>query len=264
MFVFSKLFWIVAQPLSLSFFLILIGLAAGKFGLRRIQTATVTTAALVMFVSLYTTAGSAAMAVLENRFQRPQTMATAPQCAIILGGGLDAEITTSRGNIETNAAGDRFLEGYRLLRTWPGMMLVISGGDGTLEGGMEGEGAIARRYYAELGLDQKQILSEDKSRNTIDNAANSKILLEKAGLKQCLLVTSAFHMPRAMGLFRKQGVDVIAWPTDYYTTGKTSVRFEFTQPFGNAEITTTALHEWIGLLAAYLGGKTHQLFPEAL
>ncbi len=150
------------------------------------------------------------------------------------------------------------------MRTWPGLTLVISGGDGTLEGGMEGEGVIARRYYAELGVDQKSILSEDISRNTIDNAANSRDLLEKAGLKQCLLVTSAFHMPRAMGLFRKQGVDVIAWPTDYRTPGKTSVRFDFTQPFRNAEITTTALREWTGLLAAFLGGKTHRLFPDAV
>ena len=90
---------------------------------------------------------------------------------------------------------------------------------------------------------------------------NTKVLLEEGGYSDCLLVTSAFHMPRAVGLFRKAGIDVLPWPTDYRTSGTARLAFDFTQPSANAQIATTAMREWIGLFAYYLTGRTHRLLP---
>ena len=76
-----------------------------------------------------------------------------------------------------------------------------------------------------------------------------------------LLVTSAFHMPRSVGLFRKQGLDVVPWPVDYRSTGTEGVGIDIDNPPDNILTTGTALREWVGLIAYRLTGQIDDLFP---
>ena len=87
-------------------------------------------------------------------------------------------------------------------------------------------------------------------------------MFESHGLSNCLLITSAFHMPRSVGLFRKLGLTVTPWPVDYRTSGVLNLSLDFSQPSLNAQLATTAMREWTGLFAYYLSGRTHTLFPE--
>ena len=258
----SKIFWLAAQPLSLALLLLVLGLVAGLLKRNRLRAAASGLAALVLFLTLFTTTGSVLLQVLEDRIPRADLPAGGPSCVVMLGGGVEAEVISARGGFEMNQAGDRFIETLRLAREFPAARILISGGDGSLSGRYGGDAAVATRFFEAFGVPADRLIRETESRTTFENVANTKDLLATNGLERCLLVTSAFHMPRSVGLFRKLGLDVLPWPTDFRTTGQAGLTLDFTQPSTNSQLTTTALREWIGLLVYYFAGRTHALFPQ--
>ncbi len=262
MFLVSKLFWMAAQPLSLAFILVFLGLAASALRWRRTGQLLGLAAALVLFVTLFTSTGSFALQELEGRFARPSGEPAEVRCMIVLGGAFETEVTTVRGGIEFNQAGDRFVEALRLARNHPGARILVSGGDGSLSGDYEGDAAAAERFFNAFGIGPERLIKETQSRTTFENATNTRGLLESEGLSGCLLVTSAFHMPRSVGLFRKLGIDVEPWPVDYRTSGKVALGLDFTQPTLNAQQTATAVREWIGLVAYHVAGRTSAVYPQ--
>lgn len=258
----SKIFWLVAQPLSLALFLVVAGLLAGLLRWNRVRALANVAAALALFLTLFTTTGAVLLQILEDRIPRAELAENGPGCIITLGGGFEAEVIMSRGGFEMNQAGDRFVETLRLARQYPQARILISGGDGSLSGSYEGDAIVGTRFFDTFGVPADRVIRETESRDTFENAANTQALLAKNGLERCLLVTSAFHMPRSVGLFRKLGLDVLPWSTDYRTTGRASLGLDFTQPSTNSQLMTTALREWTGLLFYYLAGRTHALFPQ--
>ena len=258
----SKIFWLVAQPLSLAFLLIAAGLLAGLLRWNRIRTLAGAMAALVLFVTLFTTTGAVLLQTLEDRIPRAALPAGGPTCIITLGGGFESEVVTARGGFEMAPAGDRFVETLRLAQQFANARILISGGDGSLSGDSEGDAVIGARFFEAFGIPATRLIREEDSRDTFENAGNTQALLKENGLSDCLLITSAFHMPRSVGLFRKLGLDVLPWPTDYRTTGRASLGLDFTQPSTNSQLMTTALREWTGLLFYYLAGRTHAFFPQ--
>ncbi len=262
MFLISKIAWLILQPLSLVFLLLVAGLLAMRLGLSRSGTGIIVFATLTLFVTLFTTSGSVALQVLEDRFPRHVPPVTGERCIIVLGGAFENEVIAARGGIELNQAGDRFVEAVILARENPDARLLISGGDGSFSGAYQGDAAVARDFFGRFGIDTNRLIEEGSSRTTSENAANTAQILAREGLDNCLLVTSAFHMPRAVGLFRKMGVEVRPWPTDYRTTGRARLGLDFTQPSLNAQLSTTAAREWVGLVTYYLAGRTHTVFPK--
>ncbi|TCL95849.1 uncharacterized SAM-binding protein YcdF (DUF218 family) [Rhizobium sp. PP-WC-2G-219] len=261
MFLVSKIFWLLAQPLSLAFALVLSGFISVVAGYQRLGLLLSGFAALLLFVALFTTTGSVLLQRLEDRFPRPPALPADLSCMIILGGAFENEVMASRGGIEFNQAADRFVEALRIARLVPTARILVSGGDGSLSGTYEGDADAAERFFPLFGVPVERLIREDASRTTFENAANTQAILSQNGLSNCLLITSAFHMPRAVGLFRKLGIAVTPWPTDYRTTGKARPGFDFSQPALNAQLTTTAVREWIGLAAYSFTGRTSALFP---
>lgn len=261
MFVLSKLVWIVAQPLSLAFLGILLGVMAIVVGWRRLGLFLNVAAAAVLFVTLYTTAGSVVLQALEARFPRPVAEPQSLSCMIVLGGAFETEVTTTRGGIEFNQGADRFVEALRLALRHPEARILVSGGDGSLSGAFEGDASASERFFAAFGVPSDRLVRETTSRTTFENVENSKSALAGNGLENCLLVTSAFHMPRSMGLMRKAGIAVTPWPTDYRTSGQASLGIDLTQPTVNAQQSSTAMREWLGLVGYYLAGRIGELYP---
>lgn len=257
----SKGLWLAAQPLSLAFLAVAAALFCGFLRWRRGQGAFGAVAATILFLTLYSSLGTVLLQFLEARIARAELPPGGPACVIVLGGSFEAEVIAARGEIEMNQAGDRFVEALRLAERYPQARIVVSGGDGSFSGTYEGDAAVSARFFAGFGVPASRLLQETTSRTTFENVRNTKALLEEGGYADCLLVTSAFHMPRAVGLFRKAGINVLPWPTDYRTSGVARLAFDFTQPSSNAQIATTAMREWIGLFAYYLTGRTHRLLP---
>src|SRR5690606_23198947 len=97
--------------------------------------------------------------------------------------------------------------------------IVVTGGSGSLLLDGEADADTAPRLLSALGLARDRLVLENRSRDTYENAVFTRQLVNPQPGEKWLLVTSAFHMPRAMALFRKAGFDVLAWPADYRTAG---------------------------------------------
>jgi uncharacterized SAM-binding protein YcdF (DUF218 family) len=260
MFIAGKIAWLFVQPLSLAFFLKVAAVLVLWSGRKKLAFLFSTLAVLIMFITLFTSTGAWALQKLEARYPRPALPSTVG-CMIVLGGAFDLEVTAGRGGMEMNQSADRFIEAARLAHLHPEAKIVVSGGDGSFSGIYKGDGELAGGFFSSLGIDPSRVLRETASRNTAENVSETKALLEKNDLKDCLLITSAYHMPRAVALFRAAGVETIPWSTDYRASGSVTLGLDFTQPTLNSQLTSTAAREWIALLSAYMSGKTRSLVP---
>jgi len=256
----SSVFWFLAQPLNLTIFLMLAGLVAMRFGPRRLGSAGLAAALLVLVVSAWTSAGALLLNALEERFPRPGL----PQRVdgiVVLGGGFDGAVNLARGGYELNGSADRFVETAVLARRFPEARIVVSGGTGAVFLRGEADADTAPDLLGALGVEAGRLVLENRSRNTYENAQFTAALVPQKAGEVWLLVTSAFHMPRAMGLFRKAGFAVLPWPTDYRTSGREGVGMFRDSPVDTLQTTTLALREWIGLAAYFLTGRIDRLLP---
>jgi uncharacterized SAM-binding protein YcdF (DUF218 family) len=199
---------------------------------------------------------------LEDRFPRPSEEMPAPTGIIVLGGALKAELTNARGVFALSDEGGRMTQLAILALRYPKARVVFSGGTPGLMAGEADEAQDAKKYLASLGVASSRVLLESRSRNTDENARFTHELVSPEPNERWLLVTSAAHIPRAVGSFRHAGFEVIAYPTDYRTEGKVSDFWEFrTEPLEGINMLDAATHEWLGLMAYWLAGKSDALLP---
>jgi uncharacterized SAM-binding protein YcdF (DUF218 family) len=256
----SKIFWVLAQPLSVVLLLVLLGLALLANGRKRAGFAVQAGAILVLVLCGFTTLGFLMIAPLEQRFGRPPSMPASVDAIIVLGGSTLARVSTARGVAELNEAGDRLVGAVVLARLYPDARVIFSGGAGLFDPEAEPEAATAERLLLSMGVARERLVLEGQSRNTDENADLTAAMLGETG-GTALLVTSAFHMPRSVGLFRRVGIDVIPWPTDYRSSGKEAFRLDFANPVHNFGTATVALKEWIGLVAYHWTGRIDSVLP---
>lgn len=261
-FIVSKIFWLLVQPVSVVLLLVLASMGLAWRGWRKTGIGLAGLAALLLAVLGYTSAGALMIQPLEQRFERPAAMPDAIGAIVVLGGATNSEISAARGRSEFNAAGDRMIEALRLARLYPTAQVIFSGGVGTLAGGdvMETEAETAARFFLEQGVARERLVLESAARNTAQNAAFLRDLIPR-GDGAVLLVTSAYHMPRSMGLFRKADLDLVPWPVDYRSTGRANLNIDINDPAANLVLAGVALHEWAGLIAYSVTGRIDRLFP---
>jgi uncharacterized SAM-binding protein YcdF (DUF218 family) len=252
-FVLSKLLWFIVQPSHVIVWLVV----ASAVFLFRNQLRPARWLAAASVVSLLvlgvTPAGYWMLQGLENRNSRP---ANPPKIdgILVLGGGNDTAVLLSRHVYGQDRAMARLVSAYALARQYPGAKVVFSGGSGELSDQTFSESVAARDILLALGLSPSRLILEGKSRNTWENLSFSKKLVQPKPGESWVLATSAFHMPRAMGIAKKVGWPMLPWPTDYRTTRET--RYHFGDVIGNLEMTDMAVREYIGLLSYRASGKS--------
>jgi uncharacterized SAM-binding protein YcdF (DUF218 family) len=256
----SKIFWLVAQPLSIVLILMVAGTGLLALGRRRLGIAANGAAIVVLVLCGFTTLGFLVIQPLEDRFVRPDPMPENVQRIIVLGGSTLGRVSAARGVAELNEAGDRLTDAVILARRFPEARIYYSGGVGLIDQAGETEATTAERLLLNMGIAPDRIVLEHQSRNTDENADLTAALLE-GSTGSTLLVTSAFHMPRAVGLFRRIGQDVIAWPTDYRSSGQEVFRIDLANPIHNFNTASIAMKEWIGLLAYHWTGRIASILP---
>ncbi len=257
-FIVSKVAWAVLDPLNLMVFMVL----AGVLLMRRLPTAGkgLTTLGLgLLLLNMAYPVGDWLMAPLESRFERPHPMPDDIDGIILLGGGEELGRSLSWKQPQLGLGGDRYMEAVWLARLYREVPIYFSGGAGSVQmQGAGAEGSIARTLLRRLGIDGHRLVIESDSRNTWENFNNLKERLRPDG--RYLLITSAYHMPRCVGIARKLGIRVIPWPTDYrsYAPAYRKVDFDL---FDHLESLRPAVREWIGLTAYHLTGKTSEWLP---
>ena len=256
----AKIGWYLAQPSAFLLVLLLAGILAIGLGQARPGGLLVLLATAGLFVAGFLPLGPALLAPIENRF--PRAAPAAPvTCIVVLGGALDDSITAARGDFALTDAGERLTETVRLARLYPDARIVFTGGSAALVPDGSNEAEPARAFLVAMGVPEGRITIEAESRDTAENARFTKRLVDPKPGETWLLVTSAWHMPRAVGCFRAAGWPVAAWPTDYRTDGARRMLSLMPRPSAGLAMVDLAAREWIGLLAYRLAGRTDALFP---
>jgi uncharacterized SAM-binding protein YcdF (DUF218 family) len=183
---------------------------------------------------------------------------------VVLGGAITADVTMARASVALNEAAERLTVVAELSRSYPMARILYSGGEGSLTQSSGSEATIARSLLESFGISKERILVEDRSRNTVENAVFSKRLVSPQAGERWLLVTSAYHMPRAIGIFRKAGFPVEPYPTDWRTRGPQDALALFPTVGDGLRRTDTAVREWVGLVAYWITGQSSELFPGPL
>jgi len=225
---------------------------------RRLLVTTVVLLAICGFSPL----GKWLLYPLEQRFPPWDTARGVPDGIIVLGGSIDPDISAAHGRAALTYAADRMIAAAALARRYPNARIVFTGGSANLVADDSAKEAdYAMSLLESLGIPRERLTMERRSRNTQENAEFSKALVNPKDGERWLLVTSAYHMPRSVGLFRKAGFAVEPYPVDW-RVGKPADLLTFSVFAVNGlERTDIAMREWIGLAAYRLTGKTDDFLP---
>jgi uncharacterized SAM-binding protein YcdF (DUF218 family) len=252
----SKLLWLVTAPDTVWLeLLVLAFLFRTRRWARRLT-------GLLLVLAILAVAGKPAQYLaqpLENRFPHPGW----PACVhgiLMLGGGEGPLITASRGVPEITEGAPRLIAAIELLRRYPEAQLIFAGGSGDMLQPEPTEAGTIKAALEQLGIDLGRVRFEDKSRNTWENEVNAMAIAAPEPEQRWVLITSAMHTPRAVGIARRLGWSFLPWPVDYTTLPDGPMRSEghfakYLWDFSNVT------HEWLGLLAYWLTGRSAELFP---
>lgn len=205
--------------------------------------------------------GNALILPLEERFPAFDHRGGAPDGIVVLGGALDTVVAGARDEVSLNEAAERMTATAELARRYPRARVVFTGGSGRLIYDGPSEAAMAARLFASFGIASERLTLEDRSRDTFENAVFSRALAQPKSGERWILVTSAHHMPRAIGIFRRAGFAVEPHPVDYRTRGAADLVRPFRSLGDGLRRSDTAVREWVGLVAYWLRGRSSELFP---
>ncbi len=260
-FVASRIFWFVAEPISLAIIVGVLGILLGFTRFVRVGRVLMAGAIIALAAELLTPLGAALLRPLEDRFPRQAADIPAPAGIIVLGGAVDTEKSEARGQVYQTPDAARMTTGVELARRFPTAQLVYTGGSAGLLGERPAEAIGARKLWLSLGVPPERMTFEAKSRNTWENGVFTRDLVKPKPGETWLLVTSAWHMPRSVGIFRHLGFDVIPYPVAYRTFGDDRDFLLPTSMIDKVIMLDYSVKEWVGLLAYRLAGKTDTLFP---
>ena len=257
----SKIVWTVIAPGSLLLILVLFGWLLLMRGATRKAKWVLGFAAFAMLLIALVPLGDWLLEPLETRFPANPKMPTRIDGIIVLGGVEDGVRTAAWNQVEVNEAAERFLASLALARRYPSARVLFTSGSGSLTNQKIKGADVAKRLYLEQGLDPSRLILESNARNTVENAVLSRALAKPARGEVWVLVTSASHMPRAVGVFCKAGWPVLPYPVDHHTVRGQSRWIDYGLT-GNLDALNMAIKEWLGLASYYLMGRTSALFPE--
>ncbi len=259
-FILSKTVAFLLLPSNLVVVVALAGLALMATRWRRAGTRMMIVSLVLLAAIGLSPAGDLLTYALESRFPPWDPAHGAPDGIVVLGGNISPKLSRDHGEPVVGSDAARIVAMAKLARSYPNARIVYSGGDASLLGDQSPEADFIRPLLDNFGIARERVLLEAHSRNTAENAAFTKDLVKPKPGERWLLVTSAEHIPRAIGCFRRVGFPIEAYPVAWRTGKKSDLMTTEIFSKGLARFDSAA-HEWIGLLAYWITGKTTELLP---
>jgi uncharacterized SAM-binding protein YcdF (DUF218 family) len=250
----SKLLALFVKPSNLIVIAILLGGLLRLMGLRRSSQVVLGTALVALVTFGLLPIGNWLILPLESQFERE--MPASADGIIILSGAVNPAISESHGTLDFTDAAERYHAAGFLAQRYPGARVVVTGGDNAPRvGGHDGRPAVLQ-FLEQFGLDGSRLEFESRSHTTYENGLFTKEMIDPQPGETWILVTSAHHMPRAMGVFRALGWKVVPYPVDYRSTRDYTLGLHVYVSVGSrlAKL-DVAVNEWIALIVYRLLGR---------
>ncbi len=253
----SKVGWAITQPAHIVLLMLCIGVAllwtrwpyTGRW-LASIGATLLIVAAVLPLAAWITQP-------LEDRFPALDPPSRADGI-IVLGGATRPTVTAARGRASVGANAERLLSFVTLAKRYPNAKLLFLGGSDRLGGEPLSQADVARTVLSDMGLDVGRVVFEGESKNTYQNALFGRDLVLPVPGEVWILITSASHMPRAVGVFRRLGWPVVAYPVGFRTGGGSSFGFRLA---GGLNGLSSATREWVGLFVYRILGRSSAFYP---
>ena len=255
----SKILWFIINPFNIFILFIFIGFFS-HFFLRNnfYKIIFFFTVMIFIFFAVMPT-GKYMIYQLEKKFHSEILFPKQIDGILILSGATNPILTKEFDQINLNGSIERLTESIQLHKKYPKAKFVFSGGSGSLYNQELTHSDVAIKFFIQQGIDVNEIVFESKSRNTFENILYSKKIVNPKPNENWILVTTAFHMTRAINIAEKLDWEMIPYAVDFRISKKSSW-----QPtlnfFSNISLLQTASHEWVGLVAYYFMGRTSKIY----
>jgi len=260
-FVLSKTLGVMVLPQNFLIGLTVLGALLLLTRFFRLGRALVLLSALMLAVCGFGPVGNLLLYPLESRFPAWTPSQGPPDGIVVLGASIDLNMSAAHGTPVVSTSSDRILMTAALARKYPKARVIYTGGSPNLISDDAKEADFAAGLFEGLGVDKSRLILEGRSRNTYENALFSKAMVDPKPGERWLLVTSAYHMPRSIGLFRKVGFAVEPCPVDWRVgTGRDVFSFTDAAEDGLSR-TNLAVREWLGLITYRAVGRIDELLP---
>jgi uncharacterized SAM-binding protein YcdF (DUF218 family) len=260
-FIVSKTLAFLALPSNLLFILALFGFALLATRYRRAGRRLATVGLVLLAVIGFSPIGHLLLRVLDHRFPRWDAARGAPDGIVVLGGAISPDASQDSSEPVVGGSAGRIFALAKLARQFPSARIVYTGGNSDLIPNGPAEAMFVAPLLDQFGVARDRVLLESGSRNTAENATMTRDLVKPKTGERWLLVTTAWHMPRAIGCFRRAGFNVEAYPVDRDSRSIAAALTPSRTFAGGLHQTDQAVHEWIGLVAYWLSGRTSELLP---
>lgn len=251
-------------PSNLLFVLLILSTVLLAFGRRRAALSGLSFAAAATALFGWMPFGELILAPLEARFPPVRIESAPPPFGLIVLGGAEVNATHARAMgtlMEFGEAGERAPIAALLARRFPDARIVISGGAGSPDPAAPSEAEGIRDILVASGVDTARIAFDRRALGTVAQVRGVLELIGPDRGEIWWVLTSAYHMPRSIGAFRKAGFDPVAFPTDFRRIPPFDPLYLFPRVSDGLRMTDIAAREWIGLLAFRLAGRTDEVFP---
>ncbi|MBL7005418.1 MAG: YdcF family protein [Gammaproteobacteria bacterium] len=259
-FTLSKTLWLFIEPdnliiISLLLVVILFLVKKDKIAKKALYSLSF----LVIFIAVFPV-GSWLLYPLETHFNAKPKLPEQVDGIILLGGSINTSTSNAWNKPQTNEFAGRIFEFVSLMHLYPNAKAVFSGGQASLINQYPSEAFFAEQLLNKMGIKENKVIYENKARNTNENVKLMKQLLTPAKNETWVVITTAWHLPRSLGIFCKQGWSVIPYPADFHSNPDELLTPTLGLPRHLSQL-NNAVREWIGLLAYYITGKTTELLP---
>ena len=254
----SKFLWYFINPFALFIFLFCLSFIFLILNKTKIYVILFSISFIyILFISIFPI-GKFGIYLLEKEFHTRTEYPYKIDGILILSGATNPYLSNEYNSIEINGSAERLIESVFLINKHKEAKIIFSGGSGSINFNKLTHSKIAKKFFEKMNVDNGQIIYENKSRNTYENIVFSKKIAMPKKNESWLLVTSAFHMKRAILIAKKQNWKLIPYPVDFYQPKQISFKPSINM-FSNLSTFQMAFHEWLGLFSYYILGRTNRI-----
>ena len=251
----SKILWLIVNPFNIFILITLFTMFLYFINSRRLSLIIYLINFIFIALISFLPIGSYLTYIIEKEFHTNTKFPERVDGILILGGATNPLLFKEFDQISLNGSAERLVESVMIIRKFEKAKVIFSGGSGIVNRSDLGHSQVVKLFYKKMGVDINKIFFEDKSRNTHENIIYSKKIAKPKKNENWLLITSAFHMKRALLIAEKNNWKFVPYAVDF----KNTKEFKLTPNFNllsNLNSFQSGVHEWLGLISYYLMGRT--------